>query len=208
MLQELFINPGQFFALLIALLIALSIHEASHAFVADYLGDETPRRFGRLTLNPLAHLDPFGTLFLFLAGFGWGKPVPINPANFANPKIDNVKVSLAGPLSNFAAAVLFVFLLRLPYFSESWSSLFLIIIQINLVLMVFNLFPIPPLDGSHLLGLILSPAKQMVINQLGMTFLFVLFFLSFLGLPILPSLVSTISGWLFHFLTGSAFNLF
>ncbi len=90
-----------------SLLIAVTIHEFSHAFVADRLGDPTARSYGRLTLNPLAHLDPLGTIMLFIAHFGWGKPVPIDPYNFKYPRRDEILVSFAGPLSNFILALVF-----------------------------------------------------------------------------------------------------
>ncbi|HWS49026.1 MAG TPA: site-2 protease family protein [Candidatus Methanoperedens sp.] len=127
---------------LISLLIAITIHEFFHALAADKLGDPTPRAYGRLTLNPLAHLDLLGTLMMFIAHFGWGKPVPIDPYNFRHPRRDEIIVSLAGPLSNFLLAIIFS---RFP------GSLAYILTYTNLYLGIFNLFPIPPLDGSKIL---------------------------------------------------------
>jgi len=127
---------------LISLLIAVTIHEFCHALAADKLGDPTPRAYGRLTLNPLAHLDLLGTLMLFLVHFGWGKPVPIDPYNFRHPRRDEIIVALAGPLSNFILAFIFS---RFPY------SITYILAYTNLYLGIFNLFPVPPLDGSKVL---------------------------------------------------------
>ncbi|HPD44655.1 MAG TPA: site-2 protease family protein [Candidatus Woesebacteria bacterium] len=129
----------------IALIIAITIHEFSHAYVADHLGDPTPRSAGRLSLNPLAHLDPLGTLMLFLAGFGWGKPVPIDPYNFRHPRRDSALVSVAGPVSNLIFAVLITLIAKFFYI-----PLFGILIFINISLAVFNLLPFHPLDGSHI----------------------------------------------------------
>lgn len=129
----------------IALIIAITIHEFSHAWAADRLGDPTPRSRGRLTLNPLAHLDPIGTLMLFIAHFGWGKPVPIDPYNLRHPKRDYLYIALAGPISNILLAI-FVTLLSKIFF----IPLFLYLIIINLSLAIFNLLPFHPLDGSHI----------------------------------------------------------
>jgi len=131
----------------IGLLIAITIHEYSHAFAADRLGDPTPRAMGRLTLNPLAHLDPLGTLMIFIAHFGWGKPVPIDPYNFANPRRDEIIVSLAGPVSNIIlGSTIGIIYLTTGYFNE----ILYIIALVNFSLAIFNLIPIPPLDGSKI----------------------------------------------------------
>jgi Zn-dependent protease len=129
----------------IGLLLAITIHEFSHAYTADRLGDPTPRAMGRLTLNPLAHLDPIGTLMIFIAHFGWGKPVPIDPYNFANPRRDEIVVALAGPISNIIlGSTIGIISLTTGYFNE----ILYIIAIVNFSLAVFNLIPIPPLDGS------------------------------------------------------------
>lgn len=129
----------------IGLLFAITIHEFSHAYAADRLGDPTPRAMGRLTLNPLAHLDPIGTLMIFIAHFGWGKPVPIDPYNFANPRRDEIVVALAGPISNIIlGSTIGIISLTTGYFNE----ILYIIAIVNFSLAVFNLIPIPPLDGS------------------------------------------------------------
>ncbi|HMN11665.1 MAG TPA: site-2 protease family protein [Bellilinea sp.] len=144
----------------VVLIVAFTIHEFAHAFIADSFGDDTPRNAGRLTLNPLAHLDPFGSLLLLLAGFGWAKPVPVNPNNFKkNANLGMMLVSIAGPASNFIMAALAALLLRFdvvqPGASSSLSKILPSPYQvvnefviINLVLLLFNLIPLSPLDGE------------------------------------------------------------
>jgi len=143
---------------LIALVIALSVHEYAHARLADELGDPTPRLAGRLTLNPLAHFDFLGTLALFIFHFGWGKPVPIDPFNLRHPRRDEALISLAGPASNFLTALLAAFLFRLanglvllPFWAAPVSLLLETTVILNLGLGIFNLIPLPPLDGSKVL---------------------------------------------------------
>ncbi len=157
-----------FGAIVTALIAGISFHEFSHAYVADSLGDRLPRSRGRVTLNPLAHLDPAGTVLLFIVGFGWGKPVPVNPAATRNPKASLAIVAGAGPISNFIVAALAGFPLKagwvpwLPPFNTGvinslirggWSAdqylgLYLsAIVLVSLILGVFNLIPIAPLDG-------------------------------------------------------------
>lgn len=144
-----------------ALLIALTIHEFAHALVATRLGDPTAKLEGRLTLNPIAHLDPVGTIFLLLVGFGWGKPVPINPGYFKK-KSDEIKVALAGIVSNLILATILVIPLRALLASGTGadSSLLVVFLSLtvlmNIVLAVFNILPIPPLDGSHVVEYFLS----------------------------------------------------
>jgi len=148
-----------FILFIIALVIVISVHEFCHAWVANRLGDPTPKYYGRLTLNPLAHLDLVGTIMLFVLHIGWGKPVPINPDNFHKPKRDSALVALAGPGSNFLMA----FLIGVPvtYFASIQDSVsvaarfFDILFQITVTLGVFNLLPFPPLDGSKVVGLII-----------------------------------------------------
>lgn len=168
-----------------ALLVALTIHEFSHAVMADRLGDPTPRLQGRISLNPLAHLDPFGTLFMFFFGFGWGKPVQFDPFNLKNPRKDAALISLAGPASNFILAVLLSILLRL-FILFHLREFFLIgsfilepIIVLNIYLGFFNLIPIHPLDGFKIVGGLLSREKAREWDQLeryGFVFLLLLIF--------------------------------
>lgn len=147
-------SPSLAIVWLVAIFLSLTIHEFSHAFVGTWLGDQTAQREGRLTLNPIAHLDLFGLIPLLLFGFGWAKPVPFNPYNLKNPKWDSVKIALAGPFSNLALAVIsgIVFrfvLVSLGSFNLLSVFLFLIVL-INLFLLFFNIIPIHPLDGSKL----------------------------------------------------------
>ena len=150
-LDKLIMLPG--------ILLAISIHEFSHGFVAVKLGDDTPRIQGRMTLNPLKHIDPLGFMCLLLVGFGWAKPVMINSRNFKNPRRDDLLVSIAGPASNLIMALIFVILMKLADMFLPVTMTTQVVwavlsgtVQINLVLMVFNLLPIPPLDGHHILG--------------------------------------------------------
>ncbi len=138
------------------LIIAMVVHEYAHAQVAVWLGDFTPRLMGRLTLNPKAHIDPIGMLMLFLVHFGWAKPVQINPRNFKNPSRDDILVSLAGPAANFLTA--FLALAALLAYSRMGGDMtrgvyvvFQMIIEFNIGFGIFNLIPLPPLDGSHVL---------------------------------------------------------
>ncbi len=141
-----------------AAVIGLTVHEFSHGYMAFRLGDNTAKNDGRLTLNPLKHIDWLGFFLIIVAGFGWAKPVMFNPVNLKNKHRDEILISLAGPISNFILAVLFLVIARLLYFIDYFSSntmgiqivnLILIWGVINFGLFVFNLIPIPPLDGSH-----------------------------------------------------------
>ena len=149
----MFLNTALIIPYILFFIPALIIHEFSHAYVAYKLGDPTPKAMGRLTLNPLAHLDLVGTLAIFLIGFGWAKPVPINPYNFKNIRRDTALVSLAGPGANFILAIIGLFILYLignNWFLEPF-------ILINIVLGTFNLIPLGPLDGFKILSGILPP---------------------------------------------------
>lgn len=159
LLNTLFQNPLLFLFIAVALVICISIHEFAHAYVADKLGDSTPRMLGRVTLNPKAHLDPIGTLLLIVAGFGWGKPVPFNPYNLKHPKRDSALIALAGPASNFLLAIMLSLMLRgLEFYAP--AQLFMSLVQpflfltilYNLVLGIFNLIPIHPLDGFRIVN--------------------------------------------------------
>ena len=157
----LFQSPLTFVIIGIGLIVALTIHEFAHAYIADKLGDPTARALDRVTLNPLAHLDPIGTLAILLVGFGWGKPVPFDPYNLQDPKRDTLFIALAGPASNFILATALAAVIALTSPAAILAVPLQIIIQINVMLGVFNLIPIPPLDGSKILAGIL-PAEQSI----------------------------------------------
>ena len=155
MLSLFFVNPILFFISFAILVVSITIHEFAHAWMADHLGDPTPRVQGRLTLNPLAHLDPIGTLLLIVGGIGWGKPVQFDPYNLKKPVEESAIIALAGPASNIFFVVLLAILTRFLPTSVWWGALAQIIISytvfLNLTLAVFNFVPIHPLDGSKIL---------------------------------------------------------
>ena len=209
-----FLNPP----FIIAILIALSVHEWAHGYAAYRLGDPTAKYSGRLTLNPLAHLDPIGTIMFLFVGFGWGKPVPIDPRNFKNYKRDSAITALAGPLSNFILAwISFMGLVALSgngthtsmmsllRISEAGNPATLLLIQIfasslfiNLALMAFNLLPVAPLDGSKIVRPFVpvryDDMYQDFMRRGPMFLIFLLVIEAFLHVPIL-------SGWVFGIIT-------
>ena len=143
---------------LLAILIAITVHEFSHAWMANYLGDPTAKLEGRLSLNPLVHIDPIGFIMLLLVHFGWAKPVPYNPNYLKNPRTGSLLIALAGPISNFVLALIFSIPLKYISPDHFLIDFFLLSVLINIGLMVFNLLPIPPLDGSKVLAFFI-PAK-------------------------------------------------
>lgn len=191
--------------MLVPALMAITCHEVSHGFVADRLGDHTARSMGRLTLNPLKHLDIFGTLMVFLVGIGWAKPVPVNFNNLRNPKRDMIWVAGAGPVTNFSLAILSALVMRgilavadgaagdasARFFLEPVAEMLAFSVYINLLLGVFNLIPLPPLDGGRVaVGLL--PYRQAVglakLEPYGMIVVIVLvFFTSIFDRVILPA---------------------
>ena len=147
--------------LLPILIFSLCFHEFSHGYIAYKLGDHTAARNGRLTLNPLAHLDPIGSLMILFVGFGWAKPVPVNPVNFADPRLDMMKVAFAGPASNLLLAFTGGLMMRLVniagiFQSEMFIQTLYFFIFINISLAVFNMIPVAPLDGSQIFGNMIS----------------------------------------------------
>ena len=184
-LTLLFSDPTVFLAIVVALVVAITIHEFSHAAVATAQGDDTARSQGRLTLNPIRHLDPFGTIFMVLAGFGWGRPVPFSPAQLRNKRYGPVMVSLIGPISNFVLALASALVLKALRSTDNQTLLLFVAVflRINLILGIFNLLPIPPLDGSRLLAALLPPSRQGIVRFLDQYGIYLL-----LGLILLPAL--------------------
>jgi Zn-dependent protease len=204
-LFNIFSNPSVVISYIIILLTAFPVHEFAHAWVADRFGDDTPRANGRLTLNPFAHLDPIGTIMMLLVGFGWAKPVPINPyiLHKRSPAAPML-VSLAGPGSNFLMAVLAAIPFRLGLVSTAdiqSSSTFLpnvatflsIFIEINLLLMLFNLIPLFPLDGEKVLAYFLPPSGQQVLENIRpfspMILMMLFFLLPFIGINLIGNIL-------------------
>lgn len=197
---------------IIAFLVAISVHEAAHAWMANRLGDPTAKLEGRMTLNPLKHLDLYGTIivpiFLIFFGspfvFGWAKPVGFDPFNLKDPRKDAGLISLSGPVANFITAIVFAFLIRLTNGPFSVFTiifpLFYLIIVINLVLGVFNLIPIHPLDGGKILVGILPPKQaeetDRFLNQYGLIIIFMLIFLSYRGISPLNAFLEPIVSFL------------
>ena len=147
-------NKSQLLILMIPVVIfSLTVHEYSHGRIAFLLGDNTAKRLGRLSFNPLKHLDPIGTPFFYFMGFGWAKPVPVDPRNFDQPRRDMMYVAIAGPLSNLALAVICGFFIRIidPYDSWILFTLLSFGVYINVALAIFNLLPVFPLDGSSVI---------------------------------------------------------
>lgn len=188
----------------ITLVIAFSVHEFAHAWSADQLGDDTPRNAGRLTLNPLSHLDPLGSLLLVVAGFGWAKPVPINPyALERRSPAGPMMVAAAGPLSNLILAILAAIPFQMGIITPggsgdllpSFSSFMMEFIFINLILLFFNLIPVAPLDGEKVLEYFLPPSGRATLYRLRpygpMILMFLVFIGPFLGIDLLGILI----GW-------------
>lgn len=159
MLSLLFSSPLAFFIIFPLLLLSITFHEWAHCIVTDKLGDPTPRAKGRLTLNPLAHLDPIGVVAMLLTNFGWGKPAPFDPYNLRHPVRDAALIAAAGPLSNITVAVVASLLLKATLGSglELASVVLVQLISINLLLAVFNLIPVGPLDGAKIVLALLPP---------------------------------------------------
>ena len=202
--------------MLVPALLAVILHEVSHGYVAERFGDPTARLLGRLNLNPLRHLDPIGTIAVFIFGFGWARPVPVNAGNLRHPQRDMIWVALAGPLTNLSLAVLSALLLRAIGLFEPVlggdSELFLQLsrplrmmaafsLYINVLLGTFNLLPIPPLDGGRVLSGLLPPRQAALLSKLEpfgfVLILFLVFFTDIWKLvlsPLIGSLVKLLAG--------------
>ncbi len=197
MIKLFFQNPLEFVIVAILLIMAIAVHEFAHAFTADHLGDPTPRLAGRLTLNPFAHLDLLGSLFLVFIGFGWGKPVPFDPFNLRNPRRDAALISVAGATSNIiiaiVSALIFQLAAHIPVISLGafLVNILGVFIYFNILLAVFNLLPIAPLDGFKVVAGLL-PSKYydswMELERYGIIFLLILIF-PFFGTPPVVSII-------------------
>jgi Zn-dependent protease len=174
---------------IIALVVGLTFHEFSHALLADQLGDRRPRAMGRLTLNPIPHIDPIGALMLVVAGFGWAKPVMVNPAALRDGPRGMALVAFAGPIANVIVAVAFAVVYRVMGVVGVDDGFFLrlveLIVRLNILLAIFNLIPIPPLDGYNVLLAFLPPRQAMVVRQYAPYGVIILLLLVFLpGSPL------------------------
>lgn len=193
-----------------AFLIALSFHEFAHAFVAYLLGDDTAKKMGRLTLNPLAHLDFIGTLFLIVFRIGWAKPVQFDARNFKYPRLYSVLTALAGPFTNLVLALLIFVLIKyfpVSYFPEAVTASFFQVFEstaaVNVMLGVFNLLPIPPLDGSHIIIALLYNKYPNVVIWLYRYSIFILIFL--LLIPTTREFLGDLINFVYKFLRSLVF---
>lgn len=173
------------------ILIAISFHEMAHGFAADAMGDPTPKLAGRLTLNPLKHIDPIGLISMLLLRFGWAKPVPVNPNYFKNRKKGMIVVALSGCLTNLLLGFIGMaaFFAVIPLNNSILLTILQYIYLYNVMFAVFNLLPIPPLDGSQVLGVCLSPSarqKYEAFSRYGMILLLILMFTGVFGMIITP----------------------
>ena len=192
---------GEILIIIPALLLAFTIHELSHGLTAYLLGDPTAKRDGRLSLNPIRHIDPFGLILILVAGFGWAKPVMVQPSNLKNPKVDMAIIAIMGPLSNFIMAFLSIMLFFALYINVPNLPVYILNVvfhfsSLNVLLGVFNLLPIPPLDGSKVIVGILPDSVYRSLPPAGNYGMIILIILMFTGVTsriILP-LIEAIHG--------------
>jgi len=194
-------NPAAFFLLVVPLLYSIILHEIAHGVVALWFGDKTAKNSGRLTLNPLAHLDLTGMLMLFFVGFGWAKPVPVNYAQLRNSRAGLIAVSLAGCFTNIAIAVVAIFLLQFQAVQDNvtLSKILSITARINVILGAFNLIPIPPLDGSKVVMGFLPINTQMSFAKLEPYGFFIIIALLFTGF--LSPMIRFMEGIIYGFIS-------
>jgi Zn-dependent protease len=193
-------DPQYFIAFVVAVVIGFTVHEFSHAAAATAQGDNTAKSQGRLTLNPASHLDPLGTIFIVIGGIGWAKPTPFDPRRLRGHRAGAALVGLAGPISNVVVAILAAIALRVTYPNEAelggpgfTSKLLFALVYWNVALAVFNLLPIPPLDGSRLLSIFLPPSRQNIIYFLDRFGIFLLLGLILLAPNLLGRLLEPIT---------------
>ncbi|MBU0503521.1 MAG: site-2 protease family protein [Candidatus Omnitrophota bacterium] len=198
LISLLFSNPGFFIILAGTLLYSVILHEVAHGWVAHLFGDDTAIHYGRLTLNPASHIDPVGTLMLFLVGFGWARPVPVDYSKFSNTRFGLFCVALAGCLTNILIAIAALILLQLRVINTNpvLSAILPIVVKINIILGAFNLIPVPPLDGSKILMSFLPYRAQESLASLEPYGFYILVFLLFTGLlnPVIAFMQNLIYG--------------
>jgi Zn-dependent protease len=199
-LNTLIEDPVLFFRIIVIVILSVTLHELAHGVAALSQGDDTPQRAGHMTLNPVVHMGWPSMIFLCVAGIAWGQ-MPVNPAKFRSPKLSNILVSAAGPLLNLGLGILFIGLINLAYaanLNEIVSINFLYIAaHINLILFLFNLIPLPPLDGFHIFSEIFPSFKSVQHSYFGLVALIILFRVSHLG-----TVLSTIAEFLINTATG------
>ncbi|HVE80792.1 MAG TPA: site-2 protease family protein [Candidatus Dormibacteraeota bacterium] len=198
----MFPDPISLIYIILALILALTLHEFAHAWTSDYLGDSTARSQGRLTLNPKAHIDPFMTLLLplalIIAGspviFGAAKPVPFNPWAVRYGKWGAALVAFAGPLTNLLLAIFFAAWLAFVPIVQELIPLFIMMISVNVAFFVFNMIPIPPLDGSRILYAVAPSGLRRVMDSLEQSGLIIIFLLLLVASPVIMPLISGVVG--------------
>ncbi len=195
-----FLDPSWLLAATAIVFIALPVHEFAHAATAVALGDDTPKLQGRYTLNPLVHIAPVGAIMIYIAGFGWAKPVQWNPGNIdISPKLGSILVAIAGPLSNLLMAVLGAALLRVGVSETPFMAQFLYsFVYINVLLFVFNMIPVPPLDGSHVLFALIPGDTYRLRAQLAQFGIIILFAIIFVA----PALITVPTQFIMSILFG------
>jgi len=207
LISLLFTNPVLFAILAVLLLYSVIAHETAHGFMAHLFGDDTAKMQGRLTFNPVSHLDIVGTLMLFLVGFGWAKPVPVDYRNLRHARLGLLSVSMAGCAVNILIAMSALFLLRFNAVNANpmLSTMLYVLFKINVILGAFNLLPIPPLDGSRIVASLLPEKAQRILSRIEPYGLLLLIFLLFTGL--MNPLISFMQHLIYNII-NIVFNLF